>query len=427
MSIIKDLTELVDAAVIDQETADKINLYYKSKNSSSTRRLFIVFAIFGALLTGLGLILIIAHNWDELSRGTKTTFAFMPLVIGQLMCGYVLIKKTSNVAWRESAAAFLVFAVGAVISLISQIYHIPGNLSSFLLTWTILCFPLIYILKSSITSLLFIVGITCYACVTTYFSYPKEDSFIYWPMLAGSLPYYYQLYKDKPPSNFMIFHNWIIPLSIIITLGTVTKITGELMLIAYFSLFGLFYMLGETDFFIQQKQLNNSYKILGTLGTLVLLLNLSYDEFWENLRSKDFQFNQLITSPELLAALLITLLAMVLFYFQQKDKSIRQIKPIAFVFMLFIVAFLLGLYLPISVVLINICVFAIGILTMKEGSRLDHLGILNFGLLIITALAICRFFDKDLSFILRGMMFLTVGAGFFVTNYMMLKRRNKNE
>lgn len=427
MSIIKDLTELVEAAVINQETADRIKNYYQSKSSSSTSRLFIVFAIFGALLTGLGIILIIAHNWDELSRGTKTVIAFLPLVMGQLLCGYVLMKKRSSIAWKESTTTFLIFAVGAVIALISQIYNIPGNLGSFLLTWTILVFPLIYIMNSSLASLLFIVGITSYACVTSYFSYPKEDSYLYWLLLLGALPHYYQLYKEKPLSNFMIFHHWIIPLSVVITLGTVAKTNGELMYIAYFSLLGLFYTMGDSDFFTHQKSINNGYKIIGTLGTLILLLSLSFDGFWEKLRSKDFSFYEILASPEFKATSIVFFLAAAVFYFQHKNKTIGQIKPIAFVFLVFLATFILGLYLPVSVVLINLCVFTIGILTMREGSRMDHLGILNLGLLIITILVVCRFFDKDLSFVLRGLMFLSVGAGFFATNYIMLKKRNKNE
>jgi hypothetical protein len=158
-----------------------------------------------------------------------------------------------------------------------------------------------------------------------------------------------------------------------------------------------------------------------------LLLILSFDGFWEKLLSKGLQFDEVITAPEFIASFIISTMAAALFYFQQKNKTIDQIKPISFVFILFIIAFVLGLYISISVVLINLCVFTIGILTMREGSRIDHLGILNLGLLIITALVTCRFFDKDLSFILRGMMFLVVGAGFFATNYRMLKKRNKNE
>ena len=76
MNILKELTELTKENVITQETAERIRDYYENKSSSSTNRLFIIFGILGAILVGLGVILVIAHNWDELTRGTKTFFAF---------------------------------------------------------------------------------------------------------------------------------------------------------------------------------------------------------------------------------------------------------------------------------------------------------------------------------------------------------------
>jgi len=245
--------------------------------------------------------------------------------------------------------------------------------------------------------------------------------------LLAALPHYYLLYKKKPESNFMIFHNWLVPLSIIICLGTVAKNEGELMYIAYFSLFGSLYSIGNSKFFQQQKLRNNGYKIFGSLGTIVLLLALSFDWFWYGLRNKGFNSNEIITSPEFFAAAVISLLNFGILYFQQKNKASKEIEPIALVSILFIITFIIGLVSPVSVVFINLFVFAIGLLTILDGAKKDHLGVLNFGLLIIMVLAVCRFFDTDLSFIIRGLLFVSVGIGFFATNYWMLKKRKINE
>ena len=425
--MLKDLQELVKADVISQNTADKISDFYRKKGEDSTNRLFIVFGILGAILVGLGIIMIIAHNWDELSKSTKTFFAFLPLVVGQILCGFTLIKKQESIAWRESSGAFLFFSVGASISLVSQIYNIPGNLGSFLLTWMLLCLPLIYVMNSSIVSLLYIVGITFYAGETSYWSQPQSVAYFYWLLLLGALPHYGLLFKKNPESNFTIFHHWLVSLSVIISLGSVADKTGSLMYIAYFSLFGLLYLVGNTAIFAQQKKRNNGYKILGTLGSIILLLTLSFDWFWEELRKRDFKFNEVITSPEFFAAVVLSLLAGGLFLFQLKNKSIRDMKPVAPVFILFIITFIIGLSSSFAVVLINFFVFAIGILTIKDGAKQDHLGILNFGLLIITALVICRFFDADLSFVFKGILFVSVGVGFFAANSWMLKKRKTNE
>src|SRR5437868_13740985 len=109
----KELELLEKEGVISTEVAGNIRAYYKSKNENPHNRLFVVFAILGSILVGLGIILIIAHNWDELSRPTKVFFSFLPLVIGQLFCGYTLLKKPESQGWREGSTAFLFFAVGA--------------------------------------------------------------------------------------------------------------------------------------------------------------------------------------------------------------------------------------------------------------------------------------------------------------------------
>ena len=153
MSLKNDIQDLLNADIISSETAERIQTYYQRKKGQNSNRLFIVFALLGAILIGLGIILIIAHNWDELPRMIKTIFAFVPLIIGQGLCAYTLWKRKESTAWRESSSVFLFFAVGASISLISQIYNIPGNVSSFVLTWMLLILPLVYLLRSSVTSL----------------------------------------------------------------------------------------------------------------------------------------------------------------------------------------------------------------------------------------------------------------------------------
>ncbi|MEL6623928.1 MAG: DUF2157 domain-containing protein [Bacteroidota bacterium] len=429
MRMIKDLPELLQAGVITQDTADRIQAYYDNKPSGSINRLFVVFGVLGSILVGLGIILIVAHNWDELSRSTQTLLAFLPLLIGQIFCGYTLLKKPESVAWREGTAAFLFFTVGASISLVSQIYHIPGDLSSFIFAWMLLCLPLVYVMKSSMVSLLYLIGITYYAAETGYWTFPRIEfeSYLYWALLLAVLPHYYLLYKQKPTSNFMTFHHWFIPLSVVMVLGTVADQTEELMFIAYFNLFGLLYLIGNSTFFTQQKSRNNGYRILGSLGTIALLLGLSFDAFWEDLRRGELQLDQAVATPEFALVLLTTLLAGWLFYMRHKHKPLDEIQPLSSVFILFILTFVLGLFLPYAAVLINLYVLAIGILIVREGARKDHLGILNYGLLIITALVICRFFDTDLSFVIRGILFVSVGVGFFAANYRMLKRRKANE
>lgn len=427
MSLHNDTRELVEAGIIPQETADRIAAYYRSKAGAPANRLLVVFGILGALLVGLGIILIIAHNWDNISRPLKTGLALLPLLVGQVCCGIALFKKKGNTAWGESPAVFLFFAVGAAIALVSQIYNIPGDTADFIRGWMLLCLPLVYLMGSSMVSLLYLAGITYYAALSGYWSYPGQNAWHYWLLLAGILPYYYRLYKKQPLGNFVRAHHWVVPLSLLLALGTLARGTEELMLIAYMSLLGLFYILGHSAFFAEQNSRGNGYRVLGITGTMGLMLWLSFDFFWKDLYHTPFPVDKLLSAHEFYAAAITSLLAIAALLFQYRKKAPEQTwKPAEFLFLAFILVFLLGLVTSVSVLLINILILTVGIVTVRDGDREQRLGSMNFGLLIIAALVLCRFFDTNLSFVIRGILFVGVGIGFFIMNYRLLKKKKSN-
>lgn len=426
-TVLKDLSELVNAGIITSDTADKILQHYQKQRGHSQHRLLIAFGIVGTILVGLGIILMIAHNWDEFSRAVKTGFAFLPLIMGQILCAYVLIKKEDSTTWRESTATFLFFSVGASISLVSEIYHMQGDLSLFVLTWVLLCLPLIYVLRSSIVSLLYIISLTYYACEKGYWGYSVSIPYEYWLLLVFTLPHYYILLKHKPSSNFTIFHHWIIPLSVIIALGAQTKAAEELMFVAYMSLLGLLYLTGKSPFFEGQKSIYNAYLLLGSLGTMVILLFLSFSGFWQHIHNQNL-FSGLIATPEFFVSVFISLTATVLLYEQYKRQTLQKEDIMAYAFIVFMIIFVVGSFSALlSVMMINVLVLSISILTIRDGAKKNRLGVMNYGLLIITALIICRFFDIQISFVLRGLLFVLVGVGFFLCNYRMLKRRKTSD
>src|SRR5262249_28742411 len=116
------------------------------------------------------------------------------------------------------------------------------------------------------------------------------------------------------------------------------------------------------------------------------------------------------------------------FYITNKDRWKENFHPAKIAFAVYILIFLIGFASPgLSITLINLLILCIGIFTIWLGAKVDHLGVLNYGLLTITALIICRFFDSHMSFVVRGLLFVLVGAGFFVANYLMLKKRKMIE
>ena len=423
-NVINELPALLYANVITEETAQKIKEHYSKNTEESQNKLFMIFGILGAILSGLGIILILAHNWDDLSNTTKSILSFLPLLIGQFFCGYTILKKSKNPIWRESSSVFLFFGIGASISLIAQVYNISGDLNSFLLTWMLLSLPLVYLLRTSIVSLLYIIGITYYCCNSNYFTYPKEQTYLFWFLFSGITPHYYQLLTTKPQSNFTLFHHWFVAISLMISLGSIGDGNEKLLYSSYMCLFAIFYFIGRNSFFENQKLKFNSYRIIGKLGTLIILFIYTFKSFWKYFHKNKLHETSLLTSPEFILASILTLIAALLFYKKNNQTNFKNFSLIEIIFLVNIPLLFMGEF---AAIIANGIVLAIGVLEIKRGNQLNNLRILNFGLLIITTLISCRFFDTDFSFIVRGFLFISLGLGFFLTNYVMLKKRNRNE
>jgi len=73
--------------------------------------------------------------------------------------------------------------------------------------------------------------------------------------------------------------------------------------------------------------------------------------------------------------------------------------------------------------LLNFFLIVLGIFTLLRGIRGDRAFEANFGMLVIAVLAIARFFDTDLEFVVRGIAFIAIGLGFLMTNLIVFKRR----
>ncbi|MFZ2603814.1 MAG: DUF2157 domain-containing protein, partial [Candidatus Omnitrophota bacterium] len=82
----QELPDLVSKGILQQEAADKLrNHYEKIKSADKNWFVLILCGVLGALLIGLGIILLLAHNWEELSRPMRAVLSLLPLVIGQAL------------------------------------------------------------------------------------------------------------------------------------------------------------------------------------------------------------------------------------------------------------------------------------------------------------------------------------------------------
>ena len=415
--------ELLDAGVIDQSTAEKINAYFANKSKQRPNLLLMIFGVLGASLIGMGILLIIGHNWDQFPKGLKTFLAFLPLLVGQGLCFYTLRKRPDSKTWRESTSIFLGLSVPACLALISQIYHLQGDLASFLFICLLLALPIVYVMNSSTTSLLYWFGTLVFAFSAYSTSYELSGLLKYILLIVLASPFAVYLFLKKSNHNATILHSWMIPFSLLAGLNLGVIHEASYAPLFFMSLLSVLYMVGYLKPMKKQEVFKSGFVVIGSVGTVIALLLFTYYDFWKSVEERVILF----TNDQLLSIISISvvfLLACFLLFYHRQQKSLDTSAPIKWVFIAFAIIYGIGtMHALTATLLINFLLLAIGVFTILAGVKRDHLGILNYGLIIISALIFLRFIDANISFIIRGLLNIAVGLAFFYANYKLIKKR----
>jgi len=179
----------------------------------------VVMAVLGALLIGSGLIAVIGYNWDEFSRPVRLLFAFAPLLLTQSYCASLLTRRTAVADWKREAAALLQTAAsGACIILVSQIYHLSGKWTDFLLCWLLVSLPLAWTHRSKAVTLFCLMAsavwsVGCVGEVGAWYAGP-----LLYPLLFLGIPQFWE--QLRAPLNVSSFLRWGIASSAMFGFGS---------------------------------------------------------------------------------------------------------------------------------------------------------------------------------------------------------------
>lgn len=423
----RELPALVNAGVLTAETADKLRAYYgEIKEGSKSRIALITFGVLGALLVGAGIILLLAHNWNELSRATRTVLSFAPLLIGQLLAGWTLVRKSESVPWREGTAIFLMLAIGASISLIAQTYHISDDPGKFLLTWMLLALPLVYLLTATAPAIFYLWGITAWAGVRQY---EAGHAFFFWPLATLIIPYFWQTVKENRYGIRAIVLGWGISLSLCIATGIVLEgAMPGLWIVVYSGLFAALFLVGNSYFDEAPTLWQRPFQTFGSAGIAVLAFLLTYKWPWERIGWAHYRTGaEFHSAAAIFDYVLAAAFVLVTLYFLFLQMRHWQLTTLLFGMMPIIA--IIGYVITaassseaFSLILFNLYLFALGLVTTIAGIRNSQLGTVNAGMLVLAALIVARFFDSDLGFAIRGVAFILVGFGFFIANWIIARK-----
>ncbi len=152
-----DLDELVASHIITPSKRQEILEWNQhTMKTEWTSRFLQIFAAFGAVVTWLGFILLLAANWDTISDMMKT-FLMIWVTALSYIAAYWWTYKDLNYP-KTGQALFLLGSMlyGASIFLLGQIYNLGGTFASALLIWAI---PTIWLAYTTEFVTLFLLGI----------------------------------------------------------------------------------------------------------------------------------------------------------------------------------------------------------------------------------------------------------------------------
>ena len=164
--IANESSKWVDDGIISAETRDGILASY-----TAVRRLPAVIWALGLTMIGLGVLSFIAANWNALGRIVKIVI-IVGLYAASVAASYHFRKKG-----RETASDLLLFLSGFFllggIALMSQVFHISGNVGDLLITWLIVYLPTFLIVRNLSIFILYEI-VTLFYVNIAFFNYMEN-------------------------------------------------------------------------------------------------------------------------------------------------------------------------------------------------------------------------------------------------------------
>jgi uncharacterized membrane protein len=222
-----ELDGLEDRGLLTPEAAESLRAYYGEHAAGHGRlKRELVLGVFGALLIGGGVVLLLAHNWTELARPVRAVLALLPVAISLGVAGYALARKAGSAAWRESAATALTLSIAAAIGLVTQTYHL-GDVD-FLLTWAVLALPGIYVLQAAVPAVF-------YLAIILFWGGDEGSALGYWLLMAAIVPFLVTFCRQATGRGALL--GWCAALSLPVAVGVTFGHMEEIWLYAFSFLF----------------------------------------------------------------------------------------------------------------------------------------------------------------------------------------------
>jgi len=405
-------------------------------STKSTGRLFLIMSgMLGAIFASAGIFALISHNWDDFPKHFKGALSIVPSLVALYFYYVALFKHSKSVVWSEAASLFLMLMIGASIALVAQTYQMNGDFRNFIKLWLVLTIPLFYLSRASGIALFYIPLSCVFLEPSINWSWFVPSSFdvnssnyLFWLFFIPVLIHFYLvLNKTSRKQGFRaIFLGYLIsitlPVAIFLTVqtGYIWWSIGIMM---------TFYLFGKHFFGENISHLGRPFQTWVLWALYIVPIYFTHDFFfdmifkYEGIRDFDVwtakQFFHYFTG-------IILMITMTIIGLLQKRKGAelnRYVLFISFLFVFLYFIYCLNEYLHFNMrwlgfFVLNFYILGFAINAMIHGNKSKSILYMFYGLFLAANLLAVRYFDMDISFWFKGILFIGVGCLFFLINYL---------
>lgn len=402
---------------ISEEQNIKIRSFYKENPNYPKKQeiLPMILAVIGSILVGLGIILLVAKNWEIMSRPTRLVVSVIPFLSGFALAFWFISKDTKR-TYLQAIGIFISISILAGLGLVGQTYHIVSPAQNLYLASALLSLPFVYLTGSTISGILYIVLICIYISMMPN---SASDLLFFKSVFLISLiiPYFFSM-KNK----LSLFETEWLKASIALSGLIIIFATSydETFIFEKLILYALLLLIAKN------MNLYNSHflKSIGLFLLFLVFFIFTFEFRWDY-TSFSFSIDQWIILVFLL------LLTSVLMYKLYHENSIDFYSS----FMLIPILGIIYNFIPQSEFVqnifswgFNISFFAVAIYIFFTGYKnmlQENNGIskANMGLFMILLIISKWFFDINVSFLIRGILFILLGASFLIFNFIFSRQK----
>ncbi|MFT5778679.1 MAG: hypothetical protein ACI837_001635 [Crocinitomicaceae bacterium] len=438
--LIEFANKLEEKNIVNNESGIKIRNFIRGMESSTSWELFMIIGgIMGALFCSAGIFALISHNWDDFPKHTRGFFSVVPALAGLYFYYRALFHHEKSKTWIEASSLFLMLMIGASIALVSQTYQMDGDFTKFIKVWMLLTIPLFYFAKASGLAI-FYLGLILILVIDYSigaWGIPSiersENMNWYWLMLLAFLPHYYMsLNKNGGQQSIrVIYLSYCLYFTVILALGFTVQgnyLLWFLFVQVGFYLLGKKYMSSNDSFPTQRGIMARPFQFGSQLWISFALLAISNKDALHEVFRYDsfFNYDKWDTDQTFYFYLLIVLMAglyTLFFIFRKHFGNVNYaiiFAPIVVIYAMFLNEYLTSWWW--LTLLLNFYILFLGFMAIFQGSSNNYVTQMAAGLILISVLLWIRYFDSDLNFIVKGLIFMGVGGAFFLINLLVREK-----